>query len=232
MAAQMAQRALKKAAPGQEAYTKQLQIPTVTEDDLLAFQVFHFGDDTKPENWFVDAETALSFPSELQCEDDNLGWYEDGTKRTLTDAQIAMFRHSELQQMLREREIRRDEDSQQDGGGSDDGGSPTSEVSSIEGDLLGLTCRPLAPKTNLSTKPPEQRSVKKQLSHSSRSEESRSNSRSQTRLRQEVPYDERHKRNWENFIDAHDPIHGSMTHRRLVRELDEQHEKLVDMDYG
>ncbi|TQS38505.1 hypothetical protein Golomagni_00988 [Golovinomyces magnicellulatus] len=29
-------------------------------------------------------------------EDDGLGYYEDGTKRTLTDEQIAIFRHSEL----------------------------------------------------------------------------------------------------------------------------------------
>lgn len=36
-------------------------------------------------------------------EDDGLGYYEDGVKRTLTDAQIAIFRHSEIQTLLRER---------------------------------------------------------------------------------------------------------------------------------
>ncbi|KZF26122.1 hypothetical protein L228DRAFT_264548 [Xylona heveae TC161] len=36
-------------------------------------------------------------------DDDGLGYYSDGTKRTLTDEQIAMFRHSELQALLRER---------------------------------------------------------------------------------------------------------------------------------
>ena len=35
-------------------------------------------------------------------EDDGLGYYEDGTKRTLTDEQIAMFRHSEIQTLLRD----------------------------------------------------------------------------------------------------------------------------------
>lgn len=36
-------------------------------------------------------------------EDDGLGYYFDGVKRTLTDEQVAMFRHSEIQALLRER---------------------------------------------------------------------------------------------------------------------------------
>ena len=32
--------------------------------------------------------------------EDDLGYYPDGAKRTLTDAQIAIFRHTELQEML------------------------------------------------------------------------------------------------------------------------------------
>ena len=38
-----------------------------------------------------------------EVEDDGLGYYEDGVKRTLTDEQIAIFRHSETQALLRER---------------------------------------------------------------------------------------------------------------------------------
>ncbi|ROW07795.1 hypothetical protein VMCG_03586 [Cytospora schulzeri] len=37
-------------------------------------------------------------------EDDGLGYYPDGVKRTLTDEQIAMFRHSEIQALLKSRE--------------------------------------------------------------------------------------------------------------------------------
>jgi hypothetical protein len=37
------------------------------------------------------------------AEDDGLGYYEDGMKRTLTDEQIAIFRHSEIQTLLRDR---------------------------------------------------------------------------------------------------------------------------------
>jgi len=36
-------------------------------------------------------------------EEDGLGYYEDGTKRTLTGEQIAIFRHSEIQALLRAR---------------------------------------------------------------------------------------------------------------------------------
>lgn len=35
--------------------------------------------------------------------DNELGYYEDGVKRTLTDDQIAMFRNSEIQRLLQER---------------------------------------------------------------------------------------------------------------------------------
>lgn len=38
-------------------------------------------------------------------EDDDLGYYEDGVKRTLTDDQIKMFRHSEIQRLLNERRV-------------------------------------------------------------------------------------------------------------------------------
>ena len=36
---------------------------------------------------------------------DDLGYYPDGVKRTLTDEQIAMFRHSEIYSIVRERQV-------------------------------------------------------------------------------------------------------------------------------
>lgn len=41
-------------------------------------------------------------------EDDGLGFYPDGNKRTLTDEQISMFRHSEIYSILRERQVRKE----------------------------------------------------------------------------------------------------------------------------
>ena len=38
-------------------------------------------------------------------DDDGLGYYPDGVKRTLTDEQIAMFRHSEIHQLQRARRL-------------------------------------------------------------------------------------------------------------------------------
>ncbi len=39
----------------------------------------------------------------MPLEEDSLGYYPDGAKRTLTDEQIAIFRHSEMETLLRER---------------------------------------------------------------------------------------------------------------------------------
>ena len=50
-----------------------------------------------------EAQAAEEYYEEA---DDGLGYYPDGTKRTLTDEQIAMFRHSEIQAILRKRRLR------------------------------------------------------------------------------------------------------------------------------
>ncbi|KAK2937142.1 hypothetical protein FoTM2_000360 [Fusarium oxysporum f. sp. vasinfectum] len=72
-------------------------IPNVSPDDLVAFHESHFShtadqtqDDAVDDTW--------------EEEDDNLGYYPDGVKRTLTDAQIEIFRHSELETLRKEKE--------------------------------------------------------------------------------------------------------------------------------
>lgn len=52
-----------------------------------------------------DAEATEEYYDEA---DDGLGYYPDGTKRTLTDEQIAMFRHSEIQAILRKRRLQKE----------------------------------------------------------------------------------------------------------------------------
>ena len=47
-------------------------------------------------------------------EEDHLGYYPDGVKRTLTDEQIAMFRHTEIQMLLKERRRRREEEEEEE----------------------------------------------------------------------------------------------------------------------
>jgi len=62
------------------------------QDDLLNFHQFHFR----------TGETETSTSNNIPEDYDDLGFYEDGSKRTLTDEQIAMFRHSEIQQMIKQ----------------------------------------------------------------------------------------------------------------------------------
>ena len=57
-----------------------------------------------------------AFPryDEEDPEDDSLGYYDDGVKRTLTDEQIEIFRHSEIQALLRERRLKAEREAEQD----------------------------------------------------------------------------------------------------------------------
>ena len=98
-------------------------IPAVSWDQIASFRDRHFSPaaqlsffthflpDTNP----TTAEKHVEGANERECyddmdyayeeheheeDDDDLGYYPDGVKRTLTDAQIAIFRHSEIQEML------------------------------------------------------------------------------------------------------------------------------------
>jgi hypothetical protein len=237
----------------------------------MAFQIKHFGDYSRPAQWFVDAHTALSYKpgAEQQEEEGDLGCYPDGVKRTLTDEQIAMFRHSEIQQLLRERRRKREEEEEvTDYENADDQGesgefagkeqgqdapqqegarSPVSEASSLEPELRRLarpthkaSAQPYAPSPSgqssssrsvtggarrakaLRRKKREERKLEKQQKQKQREKERGG----------EVPYDERHKRKWEQFIEDEDQAGNSITHRRIVREMDALPvDELVELDY-
>lgn len=58
-------------------------------------------------------------------EDDWLGSYPDGTPRTLTDEEIAIFRHSEIQALVRERRLAKERDGEA-GPSKGDGETPAS----------------------------------------------------------------------------------------------------------
>lgn len=78
-----------------------------TRDKLLQFHRSHFPGRRSPPL----SHPTLGFSSEHTShdlennahDDDVLGHYQDGVERTLTDEQIAIFRHTEIQQLLRER---------------------------------------------------------------------------------------------------------------------------------
>ncbi|KAI9850250.1 MAG: hypothetical protein M1838_005976 [Thelocarpon superellum] len=104
-----------------------LNLPTVTEQDLFAFYNTHLAGDATSRFGaaFLPAQPVTPHDgtgadtswkakvrngwAEIDGEDDDgLGYYADGVKRTLTDEQVAMFRHSEIHALLRQRQLRRE----------------------------------------------------------------------------------------------------------------------------
>ncbi len=78
----------------------------VAQGDILAFHEAHFSRDAV--DHFDSNFLRPGQPSDVQPgpgpegydaeeDDDGLGYYPDGVKRTLTDEQIAIFRHSEME---------------------------------------------------------------------------------------------------------------------------------------
>ena len=78
------------------------------QDDLYAFHARIFGATGAPSHLIpVEGESGddrilVSAGGE---DVDDLGYYPDGVKRTLTNEQIAMFRHSEIYSILRARQV-------------------------------------------------------------------------------------------------------------------------------
>ncbi|KAJ5263889.1 hypothetical protein N7478_011494 [Penicillium angulare] len=85
-----------------------MQVPTVTLEDLQAFHAQHFpGHETPnaPATQPVDNDEY----NEEAGEEEDLGYYPDGVKRTLTDEQIRIFRHSEIHALLRASQLAQDD---------------------------------------------------------------------------------------------------------------------------
>ncbi|KAI9374408.1 hypothetical protein BJX61DRAFT_309453 [Aspergillus egyptiacus] len=76
---------------------------SVPPEDLQAFQAKHFPKSIQPPQ---PESNSHDVEEEEQNDEDDLGYYPDGVKRTLTDEQIRIFRHSEIHALLRERQIK------------------------------------------------------------------------------------------------------------------------------
>lgn len=98
---------------------------TSIQDDISSFFESHFSSDAVKAfqlQFFTPSQEALQqVPSDGYDrgwgeeweetgydEDDGLGYYPDGVKRTLTDEQIKIFRHSELHALERQKEKKED----------------------------------------------------------------------------------------------------------------------------
>ncbi|KAI1862837.1 uncharacterized protein JN550_009984 [Neoarthrinium moseri] len=83
------------------------------QTEIEAFHAEHFSgsatqlfttDFLNPSSSQAHDEFYEGYYEEYEEEDDGLGYYPDGVKRTLTDEQIAIFRHSELEALRRSQE--------------------------------------------------------------------------------------------------------------------------------
>ncbi|KAI1451976.1 hypothetical protein F4805DRAFT_463262 [Annulohypoxylon moriforme] len=87
------------------------QVPEVSQAEIESFHDAHFSNSAielfdfeffRPEDAQNEDEYYEGYEEYYEEEeDDGLGYYPDGVKRTLTDEQIAIFRHSELESLRR-----------------------------------------------------------------------------------------------------------------------------------
>ncbi|KAI1174054.1 hypothetical protein F4777DRAFT_580342 [Nemania sp. FL0916] len=84
-----------------------LEAPEVSLTDIEAFHAAHFSHNALSlfKSQFLQPDLAHQVDADYEYyeeeEEDDLGYYSDGVKRTLTDEQIAIFRHSELEALRR-----------------------------------------------------------------------------------------------------------------------------------
>ena len=155
-------------------------------------------------------------PSNTQHEDfdeddDELGYYPDGVKRTLTDEQVAMFRHSEIYALLRQQQVRnenRDADS-----------DPPSE-SAVLKDAGNQ-------ETKMRVKSTEDGTVDNQGSD----DEAEYARFLEAEKRKAEAVHARKKRKM-NTGEGHHNRGRPMTHRRIARELDDVAVSEQALDYG
>ncbi|KAI0895794.1 hypothetical protein F4806DRAFT_496700 [Annulohypoxylon nitens] len=90
--------------------TGRFKVPEVSQAEIESFHEAHFSSSAteffdfqffRPENAQNEDQYYEEYEDYYEEEEDDLGYYPDGVKRTLTDEQIAIFRHSELESLRR-----------------------------------------------------------------------------------------------------------------------------------
>lgn len=82
----------------------------ISENEAIAFHQSHFSADavtnfaTSFTNLPPRGEEPILYHPHGGEDEDDLGFYHDGVKRTLTDEQIEIFRHSELRELQKRQE--------------------------------------------------------------------------------------------------------------------------------
>lgn len=187
------------------------QLTFVRQDDLNVFHARVFGSLVPPPH-LISPGVGTHYDDtrhptlEKEEEEDDLGYYPDGKRRTLTDDQIAMFRHSEIYAILRERQVRK-ENREADGDG--ELADPTLTIETSSNGLTPLELEEEGEKTA---------PIYKDNFYDSLQADSRSS-----------PANNKRKR---NNGDTGDRSDRAYTHRRLARELDTATSQDCVLDYG
>ena len=162
---------------------------------------------------------------QLLEDEDDLGYYHNGVKRTLTDEQIAMFRHSEIYAIVRQRQLQKEnqeDEPKNEAINSIPGGPESTGAEEQDAGLIEVTldvADAILPLT----------SPVRELANSDDDEEYiRFLEAEEEEMRTEAVRKKR-KRNGRYPGGNHD---RAPTHRRLVRELDEVGFDSGDLDYG
>jgi hypothetical protein len=192
------------------------EIPTITEDGLREFHRKHFPATKTPDGPLLPQNEAVE-------EEVDLGYYPDGTKRTLTDEQIAMFRHSEVQKMIRR--VREAADS----------GALQSQVERL---IRSESASPTLLDDLVNSDSEEDKSVlkkKRRRSYDKRPVKRKWSFKFQARAIKRLRQDDYQPRPPINGI-RHDPGEymdedGDRTFRRQCREADEVKMESVELDY-
>jgi len=158
-------------------------------------------------------------------EEDDLGYYQDGVKRTLSDEQIAMFRHSEIQALIKERQANAEEAQ-----------SPTTSLAestlparSETGPIISRnnSQKPNPHQTKRRRKQPRQFQPKRKAEQAALHETKRRRRNSSSPLSKSERKDEETRHDPDDFLSDGD----GRTHRRKAREADEIKETPIELDY-
>ena len=209
-----------------------LTIPTVTSHDLLAFHLQTFGQPFQAPSAVEPNDEPYNNESYNNDdeEDDDLGYYPDGTKRTLTDQEIEIFRHSEIHALLRAKELRDEERAE----------GLVSEPPS-EGEILedhhhhhqSPTANPRVPAAAASVASREEAIIKDAKDDDKDDDDDEEYARFLKQERKEfaeAAAKRREERRWSQSL-SRDGNDRTVSTRRKVREMDEVRDEEVALDY-
>lgn len=214
-----------------------LAIPTITEQDLVAFHTKHFKDAHGPSHFFVDssADTSIKVGD---ASGDDLGYYPDGAKRTLTDDDIAFFRNSEIQRALklrrRQREREEDDLELEQTDSIELVETQSQDVENVEHRKPHMDYTSVASHNGVrqtAQEPHVESQASNAPSKAAKKKNNKKKKKNQNRSDLDRPGRAAPKRKWQEYLVDDAEAGGNLTHRRLARELDEQATTSADLIY-